>query len=367
MAYLPHRSIGGAWGDRPRTRYWYRKVQHQIRYALDSPYAPTEQSIWGTKQLRALGYIMAKNPDDKAEPYNPLVDTPRLWEELAKIGHTCVALGGTIEVDIEELARFPRRLPLWWWIFLTRSGRRVIVGLGARNSPAIKLPLSPGLQVLPRWLWEPPAKLPDQLIEQILQFCYDFGLPRLRTKIADGRVVDFMPTVEFIWCAIVLYETAALAAAVDRAKGGSYSDLQAELARRFPGYPADEELTRRGQDPRIFHLERGTAQLADWFNWAGDLNGIRPWLDVSLAPPRPRLVPAYDWGWLLQAIWLQLYQAAVGGRVGPHCKKCGIMFETKDWRQIYCSESCRHSAAQAAYRARQRERKESNSGEAGKQ
>ena len=240
-------------------------------------------------------------PLPRDNPYRPLDEVPRLFEELAALGARACQEGERIAIEIDA------KVPAW-------RGRGEPSEIARRGEP-----LGP-----PDWSV---SAAEDRGIQQrVLRFVRDHGplrIPRTELTPIGWRVADFISEAYELNKALVLIRQ----------------------VRSLEKDALDDE--ERRSDSELSGLQRGLQMAISTYLPVVSL--------VLLRDDRSgRLQTGFSCQDLISVAWLQAYEAFTGGRSLSTCNGCGRLYAMVDPRQEYHDAGCRNRSNARRSRERQK-------------
>lgn len=259
-------------------------------------------------------------PDPWDNPYRPLEDAPRLYEEFAEVGRLAFRRGAQLTGTAEEAAFWPYDVEVEGGEggLITRRFKRPMQLVLAESTDEELAKGVTSMGLLPRDEQVAATSAKDPRFQKTaLAFVRAFGPLRDLTE-AERRPrrrgrqrLMGMPLAELLREAWLLYQAIRL---VEEVREGEEEGLGGEDFRARQVWLQD----------RVSHRLRGISPILAYDTDSG------------------RLVPAFSCADLLSAIWLQFYESLAAGRTWRTCKGCGRLFTPADARQEYHDVACRN-------------------------
>lgn len=235
-------------------------------------------------------------PHPWENPYRPLEDAPRLFEDLAALAEEAHEVGQRLAAEVDQTA------PAYVW----KAGTR---------------------QRLEAPDWSLAAEWDSAVQRKILGFVREYGPLRMIDRAAIGVRAD-----DFLREAYALTDAIALAKEVHDLESGALDD------------------TERRDNAKLRSLQTRLQMRV-----AGFLRGTSLILPRDAASGR--LVAGHSCEDLVSACWLQFYEAFLTGKMWRVCKGCGRLFMVADARQEYHDAACRNRSHVRRSRQKSRDQK----------
>jgi hypothetical protein len=259
-------------------------------------------------------------PQPWDDPYRPLEEVPRLYEEFAEIGWLAFRKGA-------QLTNTPEDTAVWPYDFEVGEGESDAMRVRLRR-PMRPIPVEAteedmargrtvmGLLPLDEQVVASSAASPV-FRKVALAFVRQYGPPRKLTSAEQrprqrgSQWLAGMPVTELLREAWLMHQAVSVAKEV-----------------------------RKGEEDRLEGEEFKAKQIWLQSTVSDRLRGTSPILAYD--PESSRLVSAFSCIDLLSAMWLQFYERLAAGKTWRICKGCGRLFTPADPRQEYHDVPCRN-------------------------